>query len=275
MAYWPSQCAKNSGPVLQALQQCLRHHGIDLVENSMHCDAAVIWSVLWQGRMQANREVYHTYRSQNRPVICIDVGALRRGVLWKIALNNINATAHYGHTVKLDSDRPRKLGLTLGSKQQGSAVLVALQNNHSLQLETIDQRTWLCDQIAAIRASTDRPIVIRPHPRDRFDATDWPRHAQIQKPRPVPQTYDHYDIDWRYHAVVNCNSGVGIQAALAGCQLITHPTSLAHSVSTEITELDQICHRDRDQWLIEISHTEYTLEEIQQGLWLKRLDLIN
>ena len=28
---------------------------------------------------------------------------------------------------------------------------------------------------------------------------------------------------------------------------------------------------DREQWLIELAHTEYLTEEIEQGLWLTRL----
>jgi len=28
---------------------------------------------------------------------------------------------------------------------------------------------------------------------------------------------------------------------------------------------------DREQWLTEICHTEYTVQEIKQGLWLRRL----
>jgi hypothetical protein len=29
---------------------------------------------------------------------------------------------------------------------------------------------------------------------------------------------------------------------------------------------------DRDQWLVEICHTEYTVKEIQEGMWLKRIE---
>jgi hypothetical protein len=28
---------------------------------------------------------------------------------------------------------------------------------------------------------------------------------------------------------------------------------------------------DRDQWLVEICHSEYTIEEIKQAQWLKRI----
>ena len=91
IAYFPSQCALNSKPVMSAVLDCLQARGIQTQENSMDSDAAVIWSVLWAGRMAANQAVYEHYRSQGRPVIVIEIGALYRGVTWKIAVNNINA----------------------------------------------------------------------------------------------------------------------------------------------------------------------------------------
>ena len=89
VAYYPLQCAKNSQPVVSAVLDCLQARGIQTQENSMTSDAAIIWSVLWAGRMSANQAVYEHYRSQGRPVIIIEIGALYRGNTWKIAVNNI------------------------------------------------------------------------------------------------------------------------------------------------------------------------------------------
>jgi hypothetical protein len=61
--------------------------------------------------MAANEAVYRHYRSQNKPVIIIDIGAINRGTTWKVAVNNINARGYYGHLDNLDWDRPAKLGL--------------------------------------------------------------------------------------------------------------------------------------------------------------------
>ena len=76
IAYFPLQCALNSRPVMDAVLDCLVAAGIQLQENSWESDAAVIWSVLWNGRMAPNQQVYEHYRKQNKPVIVIDVGAL-------------------------------------------------------------------------------------------------------------------------------------------------------------------------------------------------------
>ncbi len=47
IAYFPSQCAQNSRPVMSAVLDYLQARGIQTQENSMESDAAVIWSVLW------------------------------------------------------------------------------------------------------------------------------------------------------------------------------------------------------------------------------------
>ena len=81
----------------------------------MTADAAVIWSVLWHGRMQLNQAVYEHYRSQNKPVIVIDIGALYRGQTWKLAVNHITRDGYYGHEHDLDRDRPKQLQISLAS----------------------------------------------------------------------------------------------------------------------------------------------------------------
>jgi len=49
-------------------------------------------------------------------------------------------------------------------------------------------------------------------------------------------------------------------------------SSLAYPVSMELRDLEMPYKLNREQWLIEISHTEYTVDEIRAGLWYKRLE---
>ncbi len=166
VAYFPFQCALNSVPVMQAILDSLRSAGVSCHENSMDADVAIIWSALWSGRMASNKKVYEHYRSLGKPVIIVDVGALYRGETWKIALNHINGLGYYGHTENLDTDRPRKLGISLAiNLSRNPAILIAAQHRHSLQLANQNHEAWIMEQVEAIRQVSDRPIVIRPHPR--------------------------------------------------------------------------------------------------------------
>ena len=45
-----------------------------LVEDNLDADVALIWSVLWFGKMSANKRVWDHFRKQNKPVVVIDVG---------------------------------------------------------------------------------------------------------------------------------------------------------------------------------------------------------
>lgn len=258
---------------MAAIDASTRQFGIELKENSWDADAAVIWSVLWHGRMRANQEVYKHYRSRNQPVIVIDVGSLHRGHTWKIAVNNINACGYYGHDVDLDPDRPKKLGIALAHNSENSgAILLAAQHQQSLQLENMpNQESWIVDTVAQLKQHTDRTVIVRPHPRSPLRWDQLPANVELQSTCRVPGTYDSFDINYQHHAVVNYCSGPGIQAAVSGTRPITHQTSLAHPVSIDIANIEQPYTVDRSQWLIEIAHTEYLLEEIEQGLWLKRL----
>ena len=273
VAYFPLQAAGNSGPVLTAMLESLRHAGIGTEENSMTSDAVIIWSVLWAGRMIKNREIYQHYRSLSRPVIVIDIGSLRRGITWKVAIDNITAEGYYGHTQNLDWDRPTRLGVSLSTAERsGSHVIIAAQNSASLQVQDLDSmESWIAQQVALTRAHTDRAIRIRPHPRSRLAVPKLPANVTVEFPRRVPDTYDSFDMQFDCHAIVNYNSGPGIQAAVQSVRPIVDSSSLAHPVSVSIHDIERPYDINRDQWLVEICHTEYTVEEIAQGLWLKRL----
>lgn len=258
---------------MDAFLRSARNQGITVHDNSWDADAVLIWSVLWHGRMVGNRAVYDHYRSQGRPVIIAEVGALRRGHTWKIALDNVNGLGFYGHKSDLDPDRPARLGLRVKpTKRRADHVLIACQNSRSLQLEgLIDHTHWIYDQVAAIRAYTDRPLVVRPHPRSPMSLSFPQPDVSIQIPRKVAHTYDDFDLDLSCHAVININSGPGILAPLSGTPVVVDRSSLAWPITVGIQDLESPPVRDVDQWLIEIAHTEYEIPEIAQGLWLKRL----
>ena len=274
VTYFPNQCALNSVPVMQAMLDSLRRAGHTVEENSMDSDAVVIWSVLWAGRMTENKKVYEHYRAHDRPVIVADVGALYRGETWKIAVNHINRLGYYGHTENLDMDRPRKLGISLAvNLSRNPAILIAAQHRHSLQLANQDHEAWIMEQIEEIRHVSDRPIVIRPHPRSPLHMDILNKTITVERPQKIANTYDSFDMHFDYHAVVNYSSGTGIQAAISGTRPVVGTYSLAAPVSVAIADLDQPYNIDRDQWLVEICHTEYTVNEIKEGLWIQRLGL--
>lgn len=272
VAYFPLQCAKNAQPVMAAVLDCLQARGIQTQENSMTSDAAIIWSVLWDGRMAANQAVYEHYRSQGRPVIIIEIGALYRGNTWKIAVNNINAEGYYGHLDNLDWDRPKKLRISLATQiSPRPNIIVALQHNRSLQVTGLDMNSWLHSTLNILKNSTDRPVTVRPHPRCRLALNNLPQGVVVETPNKLPNTYDSFDMHYDCHALVNYNSGPGIQAAIAGVRPVVELTSLAYPVGVGFADIEQPYTRDRELWLAQICHTEYTVDELRKGTWISRV----
>lgn len=272
IAYYPLQRALNGGPPMNAMLSALRAAGIETQERGQDSDAVLLWSSLWSGRMAANQAVYRHYRAQGKPVIIVDIGALNRGTTWKVAVNNVNAQGYYGHLDNLDWDRPRKMNLKLTMPVNPQPhIVIAAQHTQSEQLAGVDQSEWLRLQIQLLRNNTDRPIHVRPHPRCSINTAGLVG-VKIETPSRVSNTYDSFDLALDCHAMVNYNSGPGIQAAIAGVRPIVEMSSLAYPVSVGFADLEQPYDKDRDLWLTQISHTEYTVPELEQGLWLKRIE---
>jgi len=264
--------ALNSAPVFAAIRDGLDRLGI--AHNSMDssADVAVIWSQLWHGRMKANQGVWDAFRRSGRPVVVAEVGMLRRGSTWKLGLNGTGSTAYYGpDTIPGRADHLRIA--TQPWTNSGLNIVIAAQRSDSEQWAGQPPTVaWLTETANKIRQYTDRPIVVRPHPRQRIGNIPG---CVIEMPQPVQGTYDNFDYErclstaW---AVVNHNSGPGSQAVLNGVPAFVDASSLAADVGNlDLSSIEQPMRPDRSQWLEKLAHTEWYVEEIASGIPLQRL----
>ena len=263
--------ALNSVPVFDAFADGAKSLGHEIVDDDE--DISVIWSVLWWGRMQPNQQVYQQCLNKGRPILIIEVGNLKRGMTWRISDQHINNFGIFGNSADLDSSRPQKLGIFLGSpmSKRKNEILIATQHNRSLQWEgqpTMEQ--WIRNTIAQIKKYTSRRIVVRPHPRSQIREKFV--DAVIELPRKIPSSYDDFDINYNYHCVINHNSGPCVQAAINGTPVICDSSSLAYPVSEKWENLENPQLPDREEWFLKLTHTEWTVDEIRQGIPLKRLE---
>jgi hypothetical protein len=264
--------ALNSPLVFAAVRAGLDSLGIEHNSMDSSADVAVIWSQLWHGRMKNNRGVWDAFRSANKPVVVVEVGMLQRGRTWKLGVNGTGNNAYYGR----DLIPNRAAQLRLEAKpwtNSGYNIVIAAQRSDSEQWAgQPPTAAWLTETATTIRKYTDRPILIRPHPRQRI--TDIPG-CGIEMPRPIQGTYDSFDYErclstaW---AVVNHNSGPGSQAVLNGVPAFVHSSSLAAPVGNlDLSTINDPVKLDRTAWLDRLAHTEWYAEEIATGLPLKRL----
>ncbi len=262
--------ALNSVPVFNAFEQGLRSLGHEVVTENE--DVAVIWSVLWAGRMKNNKQVYDECKKLNKPVVIIEVGNLKRGQTWRVSLSHVNNLGIFNNTDNLDPTRPEKLGVALKPKPEKlrGEILVACQHYESLQWAGMPTMAKWCEEtIAKIKQHTNRRIIVRPHPRAPFSFKM--SNIIVEKPQRVPNTYDDFDIFYNYHCVINHNAGPSVQAAINGVPVLCDPTSLAAPLSIKWENLEDPFVPDREEWFLNLCHTEWTVEEIAQGLPIARL----
>ena len=262
--------ALNSVPVFAAIEEGLTRIGIQTSHHDLDADVAVIWSFLWAGRMLPNKQVYEHYRNTGRQVLIAEVGMLKRGITWKLCLNSTLSGGTYGEGE--NPDRVTKLGLRLKPwTYSGTNILIALQRSDSGQWSHGPKmESWLQDTVDHLRNFTNRPIVVRPHPRQ---SVSMPTGVTVQQPRKL--STDSFDFDsaladtW---AVVNHSSAPGSQAIIAGVPAFVGLSSLASSVGNlTMGNIEKPDRPDREEWLCQIAHTEWTVDEIATGLPLARL----
>ena len=270
---WTDYGALNSGPVFDAFATSLVDNGHTVVYNDNTADVDCIWSVLWHGRMARNKAIWEN----EKPTIVLEVGGINRGTTWKVGLNGINRDAYFGEQ---DNDRTRADSLGLVCKpwrSNGNFILVCGQHNKSLQWQhMLPMSNWFLETYDEIRKHTERPIMFRPHPRCRLEHIERGlKHVYRQEPVKIGGSYDDFDMGFDdVHCTISYSSNPGIHSILSGVPAFVSTHSLAYPVANDIDfmhDVEQPMMPDRQQWLNDYAHTEYTIEEISQGLPLKNL----
>lgn len=259
----------------------MRATGDELLTQSFQGDAAFIWSILWWGRMSRNHGAWKQFRSQNKPVIVAEVGGLIRDKTWRLSANGITRSAIFPRIEKLNQDRPKMLGLNLKPWHEGKYVLICGQHEKSQQWKDMPSMDEYYKQtVLEVRKYTDRPIVIRSHPRYRenvFFKIDEKFYQEYRvewnAPKQIKHTYDSFDLDTMLphcHCVISHSSNSGLSAIIAGTPAIVSKESLAYDVATDdVSMIENLPKPDREQWLIDLSHKEWLEDELDfawQGL---------
>jgi hypothetical protein len=278
LSIFPRFGAQNSKSVFAAFEQGAKKLGHEVVEHDITADVMVIWSVLWHGRMAANKQIWDQAKKLGKSIIVLEVGCLNRGTTWKVGLHHVNNNGYFGPSNSIISDRSRKLGVHLKSwTMKGTNILICAQHTKSEQWSLMPSPIdWLKTTIDTIKHHTDKPIVLRPHPRDWQWAANFSyKDVIVKMPKQLQGTYDDFDFDadlknaW---AVVNPSSNTGILSIIDGVPAFVTHASLAASVGNlDFSYIDSPQRPRREEWLEWLCHTEWTVEEIASGVPLKRL----
>ena len=276
---WPAYGPLNSKNIFDKFIKSLRASGEEVYENVAvpNADVAVIWSVLWQGRMRNYKEIWDRYRKANKPVIVIEVGGIKRNETWKIGINGVNREADFGNQ-NVDDQRWKKFNIELKPwKQTGNNIIICGQHHSSHQWRNnLPMSKWFDQQIIKIRKHTDKPIIIRPHPRNHVEIdTGKYKNVKIVGPRRDKNTYDDTDLTERLKsawALVSYSSNPAITAAVHGIPVYVSEASLSYDIGNiTFDNINNPKMPDRQGWANKLAFTEWWPDEIEKGLPWKRI----
>lgn len=270
IAHFPNNLPNNAKEVYPQVLEAIGSTD-ELITNG-EGDAALIWSVLWYGRMGGNKQIWERYREQGKPVIVIEVGGLIRNGTWKLGINGINRDANFAIPDIVGDERRKKLGVELKPWQdEGEYILICGQHGHSEQWKHMpDMDTYYKQTIDAIRQFSDKPIVVRSHPRFR-EGLHWACDQSWYKdqgvtwniPKHIQETYDSFDLEHMLkhtHYTVSHSSNAGLTSILHGVPAVVSESSLAYDMGSAH---DALRYMDREEWINKLCYVEYYPDEIQ------------
>ena len=275
---WPANGPLNSKSIFEAFITSLQNAGEEVcINKDSNADVAVIWSVLWRGRMQKNLRIWNDYRSKGKPVIVIEVGGLKRNTTFKIGINGTNRVADFAND-NFDDQRWKKFGIDMKPwNPSGDIIVICGQHDASEQWKGLPRmQQWIDQQISEIRKYTTRPILVRPHPRNQFnlDETKY-KNVKVRLPRRDYKTYDDTDFKAtleRTWAVVNHSSNPAMEAVFNGIPVFVSDRSLCYNVGNEkLSDITTPALHNRKVWANKLAYTEWWQDEIMKGLPWQRL----
>ena len=270
---WTEHGPQNSKPIFDAFVKSLQNAGETVVLNkSANADVAVIWSVLWRGRMEQYKKIWDKYRAEGKPVIVLEVGGMRRNESFKIGINGINRDADFANQTFDDKRWPLFEHTLRPWNPTGDIIVICGQHDASEQWKGLPKMsTWIEQQIKEIRKYTTRPILVRPHPRNtiQFKECDF-QNVKVRLPKRDFMTYDDTDFKAtleRTWAVVNHSSNPAMEAVIRGVPVFVSESSLCHDVGNiKLADINTPAMPGRANWSNWLSYTEWFKDEIEAGL---------
>ena len=276
ISVFPAYGSLNSKPVFDAFIENLKNKNEDFQINKHdhNTDVAVIWSVLWQGRMRNNLQIWKEFQALKKPVVVLEVGGIKRNFTWMIGINGVNRDADFAVAPHFES-RWKKFNIDLKPwKRRGDNIIICGQHDSSEQWRDLPKmNNWLLEQVTAIKKVTDKKIIIRPHPRNPISIKM--AGVETQMPRRDTNTYDDTDFVKQLDnawAVVNHSSNPAMQSVFNGVPVFVSKSSLSYNVGNpDYSTMSRPLIPDRELWTQELAYTEWWTDEIKEGTPWERI----
>jgi hypothetical protein len=154
-------------------------------------------------------------------------------------------------------------------RTQGTHVLVCLQRDGGWSMKGTDMVAWTRQTVQRLRSITNRPIVIRPHPKHKINLSELTSLPGVSESRDGSTLQQDLSNAW---AAVFCNSSSSVAAALAGIPVFADDDDcVAWAVANkDLAQIESPAMPDRTQWLNDLSSAHWTDEESRCGAIYQR-----
>lgn len=228
-----------------------------------------------QGKnIRLRAEVVRYQRDTGNHVMAIDAGCFKfhdpDSKYLRYSLNGVfydtSEYANRGASCSRWNLISQDLGLEmLPWRHKGEHILLLMQRDGGWSMKGLGPIEWAQQKIQEIKAQTDAPIMIRPHPGKKIDVSALASIPGViisdSRVRSMRQ-----DLKRARNTLV-FNSSSGVASILEGVPLhVDDPSSVCWDVSQHNSRLDQIQFFDRQQWINELAAAHWSDEESRQGL---------
>lgn len=179
----------------------------------------------------------------------------------KLSVNGRHPTAYFQKR-RHDDSRMKKFGVVVRDwRPPGSYILLAGMGPKGSVAEGYGLGGWECEAIKTLRRVTDRPILYRPKPN--WDGA-YPLPGTIFSP---PDSATLQEQAQRAHCVVSHHSNANVECLLDGVPSFT-TAGVAEVLSLRDLEAIEAPIRPpgREQWAADIAWTQWSVEEMAEGL---------
>ena len=168
-----------------------------------------------------------------------------------------------------NSDKWKQISSVLGLKLRpwrinGNHILLCLQRDTGWSMKGVEMIPWAKQTIQEIRRYSDRPIVVRPHPKYPISPVDFANFNNIRISN-NPHLLQDVAGAW---AAVFFNSSSCVAPVLEGVPIFAADAScVAWSVANyDLKNIENPFLNEREQWLYDLSACHWSDEESRDGL---------
>jgi len=154
-------------------------------------------------------------------------------------------------------------------RTQGTHVLVCLQRDGGWSMKGTDMTAWTQQTVQRLRSITNRPIVIRPHPKHKINLSELTSLPGVSESVNGSTLQQDLSNAW---AAVFCNSSSSVAAVLAGIPVFADDNDCVTwaVANKDLAQIESPAMPDRTQWLYDLSAAHWTDEESCSGAIYQR-----